>query len=154
MNKNSVFYLKKGNLNYKERTMLDALKKATNDNPELLSEITPANDFNELKILHDKLTIQDVEPVMIEPNMKEESTPESNPFIDPLNREEPNVRDYVMDDKFDPFADFQKSNKSAFGEPQTYDQAFEYPTDEELRQTNQSNQQSKTNRPNPTTNIS
>lgn len=152
MNKNSVFYLKKGNLNYRERTMLEALKKATTDNPELLSEITPANDFNELKNLHDKLTIQDVEPVMIEPNMKEESTPESNPFIDPLNREEPNVRDYVMDDKFDPFADFQKSNKSAFGEPQTYDQAFEYPTDEELRQTNQSNQQSKTNRPNPTTN--
>jgi len=41
-----------------------------------------------------------------------------------------------MDDKFDPFADFQKSNKSAFGEPQSYDQAFEFPTDEELRNTN------------------
>ena len=153
MNKNSDYYVKKGNLNYKERSLLDALKKTIKERPELFNDVIPANDFNELKNLHDRITIPDVEATEIETSNIQSM--ESKPFIDPLNREEPNVRDYVMDDKFDPFSDFQKSNKSAFSEPQDYDQAFEFPTDEELRSSTQTQQtQKQNNRPvnNPSNN--
>jgi|694.fasta_scaffold00976_34 hypothetical protein len=138
MNKNSDFYQKKGNLNYKERTMLESIKKRVQSNPELSQNITPASNFDELKRLHAEITSDVVEEIKEEIPTEIKNETMEKPFIDPLNREEPNVRDYVMDDKFDPFADFQKSNKSAFGEPQSYDQAFEFPTDEELRNTNAS----------------
>jgi hypothetical protein len=136
MNKNSDFYQKKGNLNYKERTMLESIKKKVQSNPELSQDITPASNFDELKRLYEEITSDVVEEIKEEIPTEIKNETMEKPFIDPLNREEPNVRDYVMDDKFDPFADFQKSNKSAFGEPQSYDQAFEFPTDEELRNTN------------------
>jgi len=131
MNKNTDFYKKKGNLNYRERTMLENIKKSIQSNPELADKITPASDFEELQKLHNELTSEVVE--ITEEVAQGNNTSMEKPFIDPLNREEPNVRDYVMDDKFDPFADFQKNNKSAYAEPKTYNQAFEFPSDEELR---------------------
>ncbi len=56
MNKNSDFYQKKGNLNYKERTMLESIKKKVQSNPELIENITPASNLDELKRLHAEIT--------------------------------------------------------------------------------------------------
>jgi hypothetical protein len=57
----------------------------------------------------------------------------SNTFIDPFNREEPIVRDYVMGDE-----SLRKGNDSApadtrsfFKEPTSFEEAFEIPSDEE-----------------------
>jgi hypothetical protein len=146
MAKNSTIYQKRGNLNFKERKLISEINSAIEKNPDLASTIAPAIDFEELKQLHQK-TVSDVvdfEEIVPEPVQK------TAPIIDPLNRDEPNVRDYVMDDKFDPFADFQKSSKSNFSEPTNYSQAFDLPDEDEMRgggQKREPNQRNQSQRP-------
>lgn len=131
---NKNIYQKRGNLNYKERKLIEEIKQKIASNPEIESTIAPALDFEELKSLHNQLTAPDIEfeDVIDDTEtipVSEEKT--SKPFVDPLNREEPNVREYVMEDKFDPFADFSQSNKSEYSEPENYSQAFDIPDPEE-----------------------
>jgi len=138
MAKNSSIYQKRGNLNFKERKMISEINSALEQNPTLEKDLIPASSFDELKELHTKMlatevAFEDIE-TKTEPTPTGEATTEKQaPFIDPLNRDEPNVRDYVMDDKFDPFADFQSANKSNFQEPTNFGQAFDLPDEEELR---------------------
>lgn len=135
-------YQKRGNLNFKERKLIEQIEAKISTSPDL--EFDTANSFDELRELHIQLTASDTEFEEVAPKVTPEASgikeKKSNPFIDPLNREEPNVRDYVMDDKFDPFADFQTSNKSAFAEPTNYDQAFDIPDEEEMRNQRQNPQ--------------
>lgn len=139
------FYRKKGNYNYKERTMLSEIAQRISDNPELESTMQPASSFDELKLLHQTIMSDVAEVIEETPNVAsgspdvippvEEKTEVKTPFIDPLNREEPNVRDYVMEDQFDPFADYnrQTKHKSDFQEPTNFDDAFNVPDEEEMR---------------------
>lgn len=139
MAKNSSIYRKRGNLNFKERKLISEISEALDKNPELEANITPASNYEELKELHIQYASQsvDFEEVKITPEATE-PTSQKAPLIDPLNRDEPNVRDYVMDDKFDPFADFQKGNQSNFSEPTNFGQAFDLPDEEEMAGNRQS----------------
>jgi hypothetical protein len=135
--------------------MISDINEALTKNPELEQTLSPASNFDELKEMHTKFIAEAVDfedvPKMAE---TQQSTSKSAPIIDPLNRDEPNVRDYVMDDKFDPFADFQKGNQSNFSEPTNFGQAFDLPDEEEIQNSRQnrggsSNQQKPNNqRPN------
>lgn len=150
------FYKKRGNLNYKERSMLEEISARIIANPELAKDITPANNFDELKSLHMDLTTS-VAEVIEETKTDEEviapKTESKKPFLDPMNREEPNVRDYVMEDKFDPFADFNKAQrgKSEYIEPQNFNEAFDLPDSDEMSGNKQSSSSSssKSNKPSP-----
>jgi len=76
-----------------------------------------------------KKNYDEVEDVAFEETPKEE-TPKSNQFIDPFNREEPIVRDYVLGND-----SLSKGSKSAsdepaktfFDEPTSFEEAFEIP---------------------------
>jgi len=135
-------YQKRGNLNFKERKLIEQIEAKISTSPDM--DFETATSFDELRELHIQLTASDTDFEEVtqkdipEPSGTNEK--KSNPFIDPLNREEPNVRDYVMDDKFDPFADYKSSSKSAFAEPTNYDQAFEIPDEDELRNQRQNPQ--------------
>jgi len=135
-------YQKRGNLNFKERKLIDQIEAKISTSPDL--EFETATSFDELRELHIQLTASDTDFEEVAqkdiPEPSGTNDRKSNPFIDPLNREEPNVRDYVMDDKFDPFADYKSSSKSAFAEPTNYDQAFEIPDEDELRNQRQNPQ--------------
>lgn len=151
MAKNSSIYQKRGNLNFKERKMISEINSALESNPELQSDLVPASNFDELKELHTKMLATEVpfEETSTEPTPAGEvQTDKKAPMIDPLNRDEPNVRDYVMDDKFDPFADFQNSNKSNFQEPTNFGQAFDLPDEDEMRGNNNTQRGGSTQRPN------
>jgi len=135
------FYRKRGNLNYRERSMLEDIAKRIESNPSLAKDITPANNIEELKVLHSQITsdvAEVIEEVANDDIPKPQPKPESKPFIDPLNRDAPIINEYVTEDKFDPFADFQKSQKTrnTFDEPQNYQQAFDLPDEEEMRNAN------------------
>jgi len=131
------FYKKRGNLNYKERSMLEEISAKIEGNPELAKDIIPANNFDDLKSLHMQVTSQVAEVVSetIEDTLPTAKGETKKPFLDPMNREEPNVRDYVLEDKFDPFADYNKSQKSRsdYAEPQNYGDAFNLPDEDEMQ---------------------
>jgi predicted Fe-Mo cluster-binding NifX family protein len=142
MAKNSSIYQKRGNLNFKERKMIAEINEVLGNKPEMEQGLSPASTFDELKELHYKFTAEPVDFVDVPTSTESaEVTSKQAPIIDPLNRDEPNVRDYVMDDKFDPFADFQKGNQSNFSEPTNFGQAFDLPDEEDM----QNNRQSKGN---------
>jgi hypothetical protein len=134
------YYKKRGNLNWKERKLLGDIEEAIEKNPGI-GNIEPATTFDELEKLHVRVAssdavIDDSKPdTDTLPKDAGEKPPRSNPFIDPLNREEPNVRDYVLEDQFDPFADHVGTTKqsSTFVEPTDYDSAFGIPDEEQLR---------------------
>jgi len=52
-------------------------------------------------------------------------------FVDPLNREEPVVRDYVMNEEFPSAEKIGKAKKTTFDEPISFEESFELPSDEE-----------------------
>lgn len=145
-------YLKRGNTNYKEKRMVEALEKKLMANPSLESEMKPATSFDELKSLHDKYCIEDAEIVSEttsadnstsnEPSIDEQhkdfvaksteslSTEKPKEIIDPFNRANPIVRDYVLKEDFtDDTATKNPTNKN-FNEPTSFGQAFELPKDE------------------------
>ena len=132
------FYRKKGNLNYRERAMLEDIAKRIETNPEIAKDLSPATNLEELKNLHTKIT-SDVAEIISETKNDEipkvKKVVDKKPFLDPLNKEQPIINDYVMDDKFDPFADYERTQKSKgnFAEPTNYDDAFAIPDEDELR---------------------
>ena len=146
MAKNSSIYQKRGNLNFKERKLISEINEALQSNSELEKHLTPASTFDELKELHTKFVAEAVEFEEM-PQMETPETSKKAPIIDPLNRDEPNVRDYVMDDKFDPFADFQKGNQSNFSEPTNFGQAFDLPDEDEMQNNRQTRGGSNNQRP-------
>ena len=93
--------------------------------------------------------VEDVEfDEMVEDNTKETKS-NSNGFIDPFNREEPIVRDYVMNGGFkEEIKSTEQPTKTFFAEPTSFDEAFVIPEDgEETEQKPKAEKTEKRERP-------
>tara|TARA_R110002153_G_scaffold21379_3_gene71351 strand:- start:2217 stop:3392 length:1176 start_codon:yes stop_codon:yes gene_type:complete len=148
-------YIKKGNKNYKERKMLDELepilaaKKEKDEN----FTFTQARNFEDLKTLYSNHVVEDVSSEDISTEIESENIEKDNnmaktviekdnsetstnsQFIDPFNQKEPIVRDYVFGDQSLEKNPGEKNNdkfsKMSFDEPQSFQEAFIIPDDEE-----------------------
>jgi hypothetical protein len=145
-------FLKKGNKNYKERRLLEELepiiKKRMESEVDFARKFVPATNYEELKAMHDKFVPQDVDYVEINSytyNMtaskiendddkdydySRETGFEDRDFIDPFNRENPKVREYVLSE--DPLEEHATTHEKPnpfqkFDEPTSFDEAFEIP---------------------------
>lgn len=147
-------FLKKGSRNYKEKRLLEALepiiKKRMAEEPDFGRRFVPANTYEELKALHDRYVPDDVEfeeiktktnNTMTKSKLVEEDADDvynfgdetgfnDSDFVDPFNRENPKVRDYVLSQ--DPLEEHttrqEKPNPfQKFDEPTSFDEAFEIP---------------------------
>ena len=161
---------KRGNLNYKERKLIsnieNELRKRHGD--EYLSTLDnyggTANNFSELQGLYDRITTDDAQEVEYEviedkkptqqptntnnqtktqdmPTQKEVS---ESAFVDPFNREEPLVRDYVMNNEYKQPETSQQgatttTEKVDFAEPISFEEAFEIPDDNTKKAGNSNN---------------
>ena len=140
-------YNKRGGKNYKEKRMIEEIQSVIDaeieKNPELAEQWVPATNFDELEVLYNRYSteIQDVEfTTDDEPVDKKEDSEtdifnantdfeeEGDNFVDPFNRENPIVRDYVTG------TDAMSEEKiaddrpiSSFGEPLNFKEAFEIP---------------------------
>jgi hypothetical protein len=152
-------YLKKGNLNYKERKLIQAIEKAIEEKG---LNLRPANNFAELQGLYDTHVGEVVEftempkdssgkkPASAEGNEGTSNEESHKAFresakesvqkpadsaivdvIDPFNSEEPLVRDYVLDGGFKDPNDSQQPTKTVFEEPQSFDSSFKMPDDDD-----------------------
>jgi hypothetical protein len=144
-------YNKRGNQNYKEKKLLKRLKEVVEQkvkqNPNFLNEFKPANDYTELNNLYNKYCVEEAEyedvtetintnqnmPKQpdVSPDVSEDySLKEDSVFIDPLNREEPKVRSYVMDEEFPSTQPKVEAERTSFAEPISFEESFELPTDD------------------------
>lgn len=138
-------YNKRGNTSLKEKAMVRELEKTFSamqkENPDF--SFTPANNQAELEALYNQYAvsdaqfeeIQDVKETEPTPEPKETSkTPEpvdadadsGRKQIDPFNREEPIIRDYVMEGGFDEET-IPDAGKTSFDEPISFDDSFTIP---------------------------
>lgn len=147
-------YFKNGgksyNLNYKEKRMVEKLQPIIDakiaENPELAEKFVPARNFEELEKMYNDYASEEVvieSETINQDNMTEEEEldddfQETNntkgggdedtvaDIIDPFNREEPIVRDYVLDggDLGDPNTQ-EFTGQSEFEEPTSFEEAFE-----------------------------
>lgn len=127
-------YVKRGNLNYKERKYVQEITKSLEEKG-IKDNFEPATNFDDLKRLYDEYCSQEVEVLSETKNSTKESVAqdivegeeESSSFIDPFNDGEVIVRDYVIDESM-------KSKSAAgsklFDEPSA-DSKFELPDDSE-----------------------
>jgi hypothetical protein len=150
-------YTKRSRKGYKEKRYVERLEeiisKKIEANPELADSFKPAETFEELEKMYNLYTSEEavIEPENPNQNKNnmandveemEDDFEQDQPnrpkggdedsidkeFIDPFNREEPIVRDYVLDggDLADPnTVDF--SGQSSFDEPTSFDEAFVLP---------------------------
>jgi hypothetical protein len=72
---------------------------------------------------------EDVQDVEFTETKTESKGSSNSAFIDPFNREEPIVRDYVMNGGFQEEAKSEQPQKTFFDEPTSFDEAFEIPED-------------------------
>ena len=143
-------YNKKHKLNYKEKNLIKQigplLEKRMESDPDFARKFTPASDWTELERLYQNLSsdpaeyeeIQDAadEPEPYEQkatnqdktmeNTEKETKWTDADFADPLNRQEPLVRDYVLNDSFDK-GKTEKPTATDFAEPIDFTDAFEIP---------------------------
>jgi hypothetical protein len=143
-------YNKRGKKNYKEQKLINDLenvlsKKFANDS-DFKSKFVPANSYDDLKKLYNRYVPTDVafeelpktEPT--EPMAKEkevdqdleleneiELSPSSSRNVDPFNRNNPIIRDYVLGDESLNKDPYKNSGKTDFAEPTSFDEAFEIP---------------------------
>ena len=156
-------YNKRGNKNYKEKRLLNEIQESLSEkfknNPNFHNEIIPATNYEELQKMHEKYVgfdeadviettiktkqtetnmskntvnkIKDVE--FEETTIKAKSEAKSSTFIDPFNREEPIVRDYVMGDNSFKKTEMttEQAAKTVFDEPTSFEEAFIIPSDDE-----------------------
>ena len=159
-------YIKRGNKNYKERRMLDQLESVLAEKfaQDPSFKVVPATNFKELSTLYSTHVVEPAEEVdyteikeetenkdnttqdMAKKDETEldtqeavestETTTDGGQFVDPFNRKEPIVRDYVFGDKSiekggkTPDKAFN-STQTSFSEPQNFDEAFVIPDDDE-----------------------
>ena len=130
-------YTRKGNISLKEKAMVREVEKALSrlqqEDPNF--KFKPANNISELEGLYNQYAITDVD-------FEEAETPKENPVenfkkdtgvekenvdkvIDPFNREEPIVRDYVMHEEFP--EEKTTATKISFDEPLSFDESFSIP---------------------------
>jgi len=146
-------YNKIGRINYKEKKLLDKLQEAiaqkTAENPSFSFE--PASNYNELQNLYYKHCIDDVVFQEVKggaSNTAKESSntdtksffnDEDDSFVDPMNREEPIVRDYVINNEFGGGASTTKNTQTEFGEPMSFEESFEFPSEKDIEQSGNNN---------------
>ena len=155
-------YIKRGNKNYKERRMLDQLESVLAEKfaKDPSFKVVPATNIKELTTLYSTHVVEPAEEVdyteikekkdntiedMAKKDETELDTPETiepkettdgGQFVDPFNRKEPIVRDYVFGDKSiekggsTPNKAFS-TTQTSFDEPQNFDEAFIIPDDDE-----------------------
>ena len=138
-------YNKKGNISLKEKAMVKELEsyvqQQLDNDPNFVFQ--PANNPSELEDLYKKYAIkytdvedvEDIEEVSSEqpkekPKEKPTSTDTGNKQIDPFNREEPIIRDYVMGDDFAEDI-IPNAEKTTFDEPLSFDESFVIPEEGE-----------------------
>ena len=139
-------YNRKGNISLKEKAMVREVEKAVDllakEDPNF--ELKPANNLSELEELYSKYAVTDAEfvetvdtpketPEKIVKDFKKDTGAESDTtekFVDPFNRDEPIVRDYVLTEEFE--EPTTQSTKSSFDEPLSFDESFSIPDSETL----------------------
>jgi hypothetical protein len=145
-------YKKRGNTNYKEKRLIESLQeefaKRVESDPNF--SVEPAKNFSELEQMFnqycteavdftevpntDESTEQIVEEV-VEDIPKETTVADSGSGnVDPFNRQEPIVRDYVKgSDYVDDVEKLQNTNPNGepmqFSEPTSFEQSFRMPTE-------------------------
>jgi hypothetical protein len=139
-------YNRKGNISLKEKAMVRGIEKAI---AQLEAEgesldFKTANNLSELEQLYNQYAVTDVEFTDTTDTQKEESGASVDKFkksteiekestekvIDPFNRDEPIVRDYVLQEEFEDTT--PQSNKTTFDEPLSFDESFSIPDSDTL----------------------
>ena len=138
-------YNKVGRINYKEKKLLskveEAIAKKMSENPSFSFE--PASNYSDLQNLYYKYCVDDV--VFEEVKRGASDTPkeaeatetksmfdnDDDSFVDPMNREEPIVRDYVMNNEFGGGASSNTNIQTEFGEPMSFEESFAFPSEED-----------------------
>lgn len=154
-------YLKNGRkgvrLDYKEKRLVERLKPIIDakiaENPELAESFVPAQTFDELQKMYNDYTSEEVviesetfnknnsmaDEEELDDDFQETSNAKGGTdedsvadIIDPFNREEPIVRDYVLDggDLADPNTQ-EFTGQTEFEEPTSFEEAFELSDDYE-----------------------
>lgn len=140
-------YIKRGNPNYREKKLIRKIQDALEKNPELEANYRPANSLEELEARVRELYADEVE--FEETKNESASATESDnsdstddltgetsetpkkDIIDPFNREEPIVNDYVMNGNDLKRDDESKTDGQTAGakhqEPTSFTEAFEMP---------------------------
>tara|TARA_R110000764_G_scaffold542_6_gene2076 strand:- start:6237 stop:7400 length:1164 start_codon:yes stop_codon:yes gene_type:complete len=151
-------YSKRGNTNYKEKRLVNELRDALKN--KSINEFEPAKTFEELESAHAKYCIEDANELenvetdktqvdnidMSEEPIKntdgdiiaETPTPEktfqsNNSSSDPLNRSEPIIRDYVMDN-YNNLSPEGDGSPQSFSEPVDFKDAFEMPNEDDPKE--------------------
>ena len=147
-------YQKNGRKNYKEQKLIRDLQPIIDEkmknNPELAESFRPATTYEELEAFHRQYVSEDVDWDEIDDNEnintmdKNEGKSEENDFfkqidessdnvdfIDPFNREEPIVRDYVTGGGLREKNTVEGPTRTQFDEPVTFEEAFELPNEED-----------------------
>jgi hypothetical protein len=146
-------YNKIGRINYKEKKLLskveEAIAKKMAENPSFSFE--PASNYTELQNLYYKYCVDDVvfEEVKRGASDTEKETEatetksmfdnDDDSFVDPMNREEPIVRDYVMNNEFGGGASTSTNVQTEFGEPMSFEESFAFPSEEDVQKDANSN---------------
>jgi hypothetical protein len=141
-------YNKIGRINYKEKKLLgkveEAITKKMAEDPSFSFE--PASNYNELQNLYYKYCVDDVVFEEVKKGASntgnENSSSETksmfdnddDSFVDPMNREEPIVRDYVMNNEFGGGASTNTNVQTEFGEPMSFEESFAFPSDDDVQQ--------------------
>lgn len=135
-------YNKRGNISLKEKAMVKELEKyvQTELENDPSFQFKPAENIEELQSYFNKYATSEAEIIEeVDFNKKTESTTKeakkntkadvsdiSNKQIDPFNREEPIIRDYVLENNF--AEDTAQINpQQTFEEPISFDESFEIP---------------------------
>lgn len=141
-------YSKKGVLSFTEKKLKKALEEHYAKHPEDFEGYETPTDVDNLKAWHDKITIKDT-PIISETSNKDEIIGDvgHDEFLrqsreslerdqqpdlftakeDPMNRESPKIRDYVLDDGFTDTNDKAAQVNSSYEEPKSFRESFEIP---------------------------
>jgi hypothetical protein len=146
-------YNKRGNTTLKEKAMVRELEKAVTamqrENPDF--SITPANNPAELEDLYNQYVVSEAQveefterstnsnetsanagetskanASSVKEQTNDSETDSGRKQIDPFNREEPIIRDYVMEGDFDAET-IDGHGKTSFDEPMSFDDSFTIP---------------------------
>jgi len=156
-------YIKQGLPNFKEKKLIkelqEAIAKKIEENPNY--KFTPARTYDELKELHQFVTAETVEFEEVSNNTKksasedvesdtqrkvetdfdDDANDDVHETTDPLNRQEPIVRDYVLEDEFkDEGKQTTNNTHSTFEEPKSFSDSFNIPDNDKDKKDGQRNQ--------------
>ncbi len=137
-------YNKRGVHNYKEKKLEEALMGYFTKNPDKYSGYTVPTTYEDLKAVHDHLCIESVDFTETKAD-KADNTEETHESFrdslspetedqhnrpDPMNRDEPIIREYVKNDGFKEDAKEEKVS-SNYDEPTSFRDSFEMPESSE-----------------------